>query len=239
MLLRLLSRFRAKFDNSSLPRRPEEIGDYLDNFVRAVQFTRNCGFKMAEPNWIEQDLLDADGAFIEPAFRAAGVVNPAMAAGQCLKWCHYLAPHFERQIGAKVWVTIGQLWNGDLQIFSPTWSSLRRWSRTGITLGELQAGGNRGINLHAWLTVESGEIIEPTFGSSLAAFAGEAFTKFSGAVVWGRDPHVLNRHRYFPMAVGRQFAEAIGGRPELPLLATDAAGLHSLPLFLVPTAVDR
>ncbi|NPW38035.1 hypothetical protein [Pseudomonas aeruginosa] len=239
MMLRLFNRLSGKLDTSRLPSRSGEIGDYLKNFEHAVRFTRSCGFKEAPPNWIERDLLDTEGTFIEPAFRAAGVVDPAMAAGQCLKWCHYLAPHFERQIGAKVWVTIGQLWNGDQPIFSPTWSALKRWARTGITLGELQAGGTMGINLHAWLTVESGEIIEPTFGSSLAAFAGDAFSKFRGAVAWGRDPHVLNRHRYFPMAVGQAFAEAIGSTPELPLLATDAADLHRLPVFLVASTVDR
>lgn len=238
MLLRLLSRFRAESDTSSLPSRSDEIGDYLENFVNAVRFTRSCGFNVAEPNWVGRDFLDPDGAFIEPAFRAAGVVNPAMAAGQCLKWCHYLAPHFERQIGAKVWVTIGQLWKGDVQIFSPTWTALKRWSRTGITVGELQACGNMGINLHAWLTVESGEIIEPTFCSSLAVFAGEAYAKLSGTVAWGRDPNVLNRHRYFPMAVGQAFAEAIGGTRELPLLATDAASLHRPALFLVASSID-
>ncbi len=214
-----------------LPTRSAEIGDYRSNFEHAVKFTRACGFKVDQPSWVKQDLLVVDGSFIEPAFRSAGVVDPSMAAGQCLKWCHYLAPHFEQQIGAKVWVTIGQLWKDDQQVFSPTWAELRQWARTGITLDGIHKEGRQGINLHAWLTVESGEIIEPTYGSSLAAFAADAYAKLSGAVIWGRDPHVLNHHRYFPMAVGQAFTEAIGRRSELPLLATDAASLHALPML--------
>ncbi|HGX3311206.1 TPA: hypothetical protein ACNH8R_002231 [Pseudomonas aeruginosa] len=238
MLQRLFRHFTGKFGTARLPTRAHEIGDYLSNFERAIQFTKQCGFKEVAPIWVDRDILDKDGSFIEPAFRAAGVVDPTMAAGQCLKWCHYLAPYLERQIGYTVWVTIGQLWYGDRQIFSPTWADLRRWSRAGITLDELHQGGRKGINLHAWLTLESGEIIEPTFGSSLAAFAGDGYAQLSGAVVWGRDPHVLD-HRYLPMAVGRAFAEAIGHRSEMPLLATDAASLHSLPMLLVPTSFGR
>ncbi|MBP0714255.1 hypothetical protein ABXK61_13130 [Burkholderia sola] len=239
MFQQLFNRVGRKFDNVKLPTRSDEIGDYRSNFEQAVDFTAACGFKMALPYWVDRDILGANGDFIEPAFRAGGVEDPAKAAGQCLKWCHYLAPHFERQLGAKVWVTIGQLWKDDQQIFSPTWTDLKRWCKTGITLAELHQEKRQGINLHAWLTVESGEIIEPTFGSSLAAFAGDAYAKLSGAVVWGRDPHVLNHHRYFPMAVGQAFAEAIGNRSELPLLATDATSLHNFPMMLVATHVDK
>ncbi|WP_338807041.1 hypothetical protein V8U11_08260 [Pseudomonas chlororaphis] len=94
-----------------------------------------------------------------------------------------------------------------------------------------------GINLHAWLTVQSGEIIEPTLGSSLAASGRGAYANLHGVVTWGRDPHVQN-YRYYPMAVGQAFAEAIGSRSELPLLATDAVSLHNVPKFLSTTAFD-
>lgn len=66
----------------------------------------------------------------------------------------------------------------------------------------------------------------------LAAFGGHAYAKMSGAVVWGRDPNVLDHHRYFPMAVGQAFAEAIDRKSEFPLLATDTASLHSFPMLL-------
>ncbi|WP_420996544.1 hypothetical protein ACKI2N_032745 [Cupriavidus sp. 30B13] len=232
MLLQLIERLRGRFDAGALPTRHDDIGDYLSNFQHAVKFTRSCGFQVALPDWLDQDILDVHGEFIGPAFHAAGVVDPGKAAGQCLKWCHYLAPYFEQKIGAKVWVTIGQLWKDDRPVFSPTWNELRRWSRTGITLNELLIEGRMGINLHAWLTVQSGEIIEPTFASSLAAFGGDVYAKMSGAVVWGRDPNVLHHHRYFPMAVGQAFAEAIGQKSEIPLLAIDTASLHSLPVLL-------
>lgn len=232
MLLRLFERLRWRRRDNTLPSRSEDIGHYIDNFERAVSFTRAHGFNVAHPDWLDRDVLDAGGSFIEPSFRAAGVIDPGMAAGQCLKWCHYLAPHLEQEIGTKVWVTIGQLWKDDSPIFSPKWSELIRWSRSGITLAELHGEGRSGINLHAWLTVQSGEIIEPTFASTLATFAGEAYEPMRGAVVWGRDPAVLNRHRYFPMAVGSAFAEAIGVKSEMPLLANDPTSLHQLPMII-------
>lgn len=228
MLETLLNRLRGQFQDGTLPTVAAEIGDYRENFERAVIFTRSCGIAMDAPEWLERDVLDLGGTFIEPSFRAAGVVDPGMAAGQCLKWCHYLAPYIEHEIGAKVWVTIGQLWKGDRTVFSPKWSDLRRWSKAGISLDDLQNEGRGGINLHAWLTAQSGEIIDPTFLSSLAEFGHESFADMRGAVVWGRDPKVLNRHRYLPMAVGAKYAEAINRDPRLPLLAFDPTTLHQM-----------
>lgn len=239
ILQRLLAPLRKKFDTSVLPTRSSDIGDYPRNFERAINFTKNCGFKVAPPRWLNQDRLDSRGDFIEPAFRAAGVIDPGKAAGQCLKWCYHLAPHFEQQLGVEVWVTIGQLWKDDRQVFSPTWNELSRWSHTGITLDELCAAGRMGVNLHAWLTLQTGEIIEPTFLSTLAASGRDSYANLSGAVAWGRDPQVLDRHRYFPMAIGHEITEAIGRKSELPLLATDSASLHNIPIVISPTISHR
>lgn len=213
---------------AALPVTAADIGDYRDTFREALQFTTSCGFPMEKLRWAAGDALDAGGDFAEPALRAGGVIDLSLSAGQCLKWSHYLAPAFEQQIGRRVWTTIGQLWSGDKALFSPSWADLRRWARTGISLAELRKDGRRGVNLHAWLTVETGEIIDLTLPSSLAAAKGPAFAGVNGALVWGRDPRVLNGYRYFPMAAGPAIVEAIGAGSEMPLLATNQAELHTL-----------
>jgi hypothetical protein len=225
MILNLLRKLTRK--PPLLPRSASDIGSYQSHFEQAAVFSASCGFAVAKPIWLPGDALDSDGSFIEPPMRRAGVIDAGASAGQCLKWSHYLAPEFEKQLGRTVWVTIGQLWKDDTAVFSPTWDDLRRWSGHGITIDELQKKGRPGVNLHAWLTVDSGEIIDVTFPSSLAKFGGTSYAWLAGSVVWGRDPGVIPRHRYYPMAIGRDFAEAIGKQSMLPLLATNAAELHS------------
>jgi len=216
----------------AIPRSAGEIGDYRRNFDQAAAFTKSCGFAVAKPAWAFEDALDSEGSFLEPPMRRAGVIDPAMSAGQCLKWCHYLAPEYERQLGRAVWLTIGQLWKGDSVIFSPTWGELKRWSNRGISIAEIQQQGRVGVNLHAWLTIDTGEIIDLTLLSSMAKFVGGGYAKLAGAAVWGRDPGVLNNHRYFPMAIGQAFGESIGMKSELPLLANCAADLNRVPMVL-------
>ncbi|WP_175810884.1 hypothetical protein [Burkholderia cepacia] len=226
----LLNKLRSlRYRLTVLPTHPEEIGDYKVRFEQAIRFTNRCGFSEPNVRWIECDLLGTDDSFARKAIEAAGINDLSMSAGQCLKWCHYLRPRFEEALGVPVRLTIGQIWNGTRSIFNPTWDDMRRWSQGGIDPVELAREGREGVNLHAWLTVETGEIIEPTFPSSLArAFGGET-RKLMGGLAWGRDPGFFGNHRYLPMMIGDEVAEAIGGHPHLPLLARSKEDLMAYP----------
>jgi hypothetical protein len=102
---------------------------------------------------------------------------------------------------------------------------LRRWAESGIQLQDFE--GRQGMNLHSWLTLETGEIIEPSFLSTLASVHPEEYGNLNGALLWGRDPGVLNQHRYFPMAVGREYLEQVSAKSICPLLATNLNELNS------------
>ena len=227
--LNFLRNLFRKTPNFVLPKSCDEIGEYAANFERAVVFTSSCGFSMKGVVCHSGDILDPSGDFVMPALHEAGVLDLSKSAAQCLKWCHYLAPAFERHLGCRVWVTLGQIWKGNAAIFNPTWDDMRRWSKDGFQLGDFD--GRKGMNLHAWLTVESGEIIDPTLPSSIAACGSEIYVKLAGAVVWGRGPQILGDHRYFPMAVGREFTEAISEKSVVPLLANNPDELHKLDCY--------
>lgn len=219
---------------TALPKLPTSISDitsYELAFEQAVRFSKSRGFDVDFSEWKTGDLLDKAGAFLPPIYQQAGVRDPSKAAFQCLKWSHFLAPWFAKGLGCRAWPTIGQLWKNDRTVFNPSWADLDRWGSFGIQLDELE--GKQGVNLHAWITLETGEIIEPSMLNSLATINPEAYGDYLGATVWGRDPHVLNKHRYFPMAVGAQFAEAIGRKSCLPLIADNATDLHEMQALLV------
>lgn len=202
------------------PNSVHETPAYLEGFAQAVRFTHSLGFKTnaLELGDISADVLDQKGDFVDPVFAAARIRDRTQAAGQCLKWCHYLQPYFERQLGRRVILTAGQLWNKDACVFGPQFKDFDRWVQRGLQVDDFGAG--TGFKLHAWLTVETGEIIEPTLLSSLATFGSPSYRKYAGATVWGRDPHVLNGHRYVPLALGNELFEQIGKRSFIPLLAS-------------------
>lgn len=231
--MNLLYPFRNYFGNKldfSLPKSADEIPAYAVCFEQAVAFTSSCGFSSNASILNLGDVLDTEGKFAIPIFKAINI-DQSKSAMQCLKWCHFMAPLFEQQLGCKVWPTVGQIWKDNHAIFSPSWNNLKRWSSEGFHIKDFE--GRRGFNLHAWLTIESGEIIDPTYLSTLAAFFGGECAQFAGGIVWGRDPKVLNNHRYFPMAVGQKFIDAIANRSGLPLLANNAAELALYPVIAI------
>lgn len=217
----------------AMPTSGEDFGDYQTNFANAIRFTESCGFSVERPDWKPHERLEAEGNFLEPALQAAGVRDLSKAAFQCLKWSHYLAPHIELQLGRKVWLTVGQIWKEDQALFSPTWNDLRSWSKQGITVEEMHKPGSAGLNLHAWLTVDSGEVIEPTMMTSIATLYPDTYSHFLCAIGWGQPADILSKHKYFPMAVGAEFAECLHSRSQVGLLASNPQELHSVPMAIV------
>ncbi|RZF24678.1 hypothetical protein EVC45_37590 [Paraburkholderia sp. UYCP14C] len=213
----------------ALPRGVDEIGDYKKRFTEAIEFTNRCGFKEPAAKWLDRDVLGSDEASVREAFSAAGIDDLGSSAGQCLKWCHYLRPFLERSLGVPVRLTIGQLWTSETVIYSPTWEDIRRWSESGIDPVELAREERVGVNFHAWLTLETGEIIEPTMPSSIAMVRGGKSREILGGISWGREPGFFGGHRYVPLAVGNAIAEAIGGNPYFYLLARAKEDLNDYP----------
>lgn len=230
-MLEVLRRLFLNLPNN--PAHERNFEDYRANFSQAISFTRACGIAVEDLPWADGKLAANAGDRIEQAFRVAGVKDPSKSAFQCLKWCHYLAPFIEAELKRRVQVTIGQLWRGDEPVFSPSWQSLKSWSKSGLTFQHIQEEGRSGINLHAWLTVDTGEIIELSLLSSLAAVSPDQFTEYNGGVVWGRPGEILGGHRYYPMAVGREFAEALGKNNNLALIARNPVDLHGYSCALV------
>lgn len=231
--MRFLSHFFKRFNpEPKLPATANDIGEYSTNFVIASAFTASCGFSRIRVDWKEGSVLDVDGSQIASVMRVAGIPDASRSAAQCLKWCHFLAPIFEKQLGCRVWVTVGQVWKGDAKIYGPAWGDIKRWCTEGIQLEAMTS--SVGFDLHAWLTVETGEIIDPTYLSTLAATLGGPYSQFAGVVIWGREETLIEGHRYFPMAIGNELVESIAAKSCVPLLAARVEELFVYAALLEP-----
>ncbi len=209
-----------------------ETATYADAFRTAVRFTRSLSHPVPFAKVGGQDVLDPQGDFLSPMDEIAQRVSPVRSAGQCLKWCLYLAPRIEAVLGHKVAVTVGQLWRGPCPVFNPEWPDVRRWARDGFSAEDVE--GRRGFNMHAWLTVESGVLVDPTFLSSLAVFVGGSHQGYSGGVIWGREDRMGKDHRYRPIAVGNSIARAIGENGMMVAETVEELGVA--PAMFLPTS---
>jgi hypothetical protein len=219
-----LSKFFGRSETFLLPASSSEIGPYEEDFERAIRFTKSCGFKEAPVSWLGKDFLKEDN-FLEAVVNLSKVDDFSKSACQCLKWCHYFVPYFESHFGCRVMVTIGQLWHEEDKVYSPTWDELKRWCAEGFRPDNYREG-RTGFNLHSWLTLESGEIIDLTFFSTLAKIYPDLYGKVRGGVVFGREPNVIPKYRYFPMAVGQNFVQAIADKTDIQVLANNPSELE-------------
>ena len=228
MINRLMNFFRL--EKFHAPTQPSWDAPYKELFEKAIRFTEKCGFATRRFKWLDRELINPDGEFSLITLRNLGITDPSASAVQCLKWAHYLQPELERTLDTPVWLTIGQLWTEKTALFNPSYDDLQRWTQNGIQHVDLV--GRSGVNLHAWLTLESGEIIEPTLLSSLAKLNPGVYGKYAGAWVWGRE-RALNNHRYYPMLVGQEAGSAIGDRSIIPLLARNVQELEQLQMVVI------
>lgn len=219
------------------PTSASEIPHYSDAFAACAAFSKSvhaaAGDMVIVPtDEAPQRLTNAISGVImsnritEDDFRAS--------AGQCLKWAHYLAPAVEQATKIQCWPTLGQLWKGDKKIWGPTWRELNALVKHGIHAQDIAASGGKGVDLHAWVTLATGEIIDFTFPSTLAVVHGGGYADLLCTVVYGPEEQVLKGHRYYPMLAGAAAIEALQALSSMPLLASSRDELGSYSYALVP-----
>lgn len=207
-----------------MPKSYNEIPEYKAAFKQAIYFTRSCSFDIDAVNWIDKTFITADSTDIEDSLRDSKLASFDGAARQCLKWSHFYAPRVAKKLGCGAWVTIGQIWNREEIVYGPSWNDLKRWIAKGIQRDDFE--NRRGFNLHAWITLQTCEIIDLTFFTTLSEMDPQ-FKSCAGQLTHGRDPHAINGHRYYPMAIGSDFAQTISDKSISSLLTNNVEELNN------------
>ena len=175
-------------------------------------------------------------ALVGQAMKMTGVRThhlPGMV-GQCLKWSHCLAPAIADVTGIPAWPTVGQFWKGKTRLFGPNWLALQKLWCNGVHPADLAERGPNGVDWHAWITLATGEVIDLTFPSTLAAVYPDTFGSLAGKVACGVADEIFPDHRYYPMIAGNSVIEMLQARSTLPFLAEHVDELGSWQCALVP-----
>ncbi|HGE6737102.1 TPA: hypothetical protein ACGCBI_000529 [Serratia marcescens] len=227
MLNKIMRIFSKK---SALPVSFEYRRDYAENFKNAVRLTSLLGFNYKWHEFNADRVFDYDKSLDKANF-LSGINSYHHSAGQCLKWCHFLQDYFEQAFECKVWVTVGQLWKGDKAVYSPSCRDINRWVNEGIQKEDFE--NRSGFNLHAWLTMENGEIVDVSYLSTLASVFPDEYGKLLGGVAYGRPDDLIPDYRYVPMIIGKLIMEKIERLSFIPLLVSNEAELHITPVVMV------
>jgi hypothetical protein len=164
-------------------------------------------------------------------------IDPAMfagAVGQPLKWSHYLAPFVCQATGMRAHPTLGQLWSCSARVFGLSWPQLHTLVTQGVHGQSVAQAGLKGLNWHAWITLDNGQIVDPTLLTTLAHYVPSVFGEFSGSVLCGSECELLANHRYFPMLAGTAAMSQLQSKSTVPILAAELDDLRRHAVILLP-----
>lgn len=182
---------------------------YLERLANAYDFTAKLGASFERLPLMDTTLFTSEaGERVQAAIAALGIDSFAGAVGQCIKWSHALRPCAERALGIPILLTFGQVLSPERAFFDPSWNDLRDWYRNGFSAADIE--GRSGINLHAWWTLPSGEVMDVTLWSTLSAVWGKP--QMLGAMTGGWPDDIAPNPIYVPMVIGDDYIETVERR---------------------------
>jgi hypothetical protein len=183
-------------------RAPEKC--YKDEFVQAFRTAKEFSLdtpdiEFSSKKFISDERLDKLPQFLVDRI---GAITPEMIFVQCF-YFHLLArDHLEDFFNAPIYFTLGYVETPEKKYFYHTKKDLKTLLANGMD--------NPEMNLHAWLTLPSMEIIDLTLPGSIAQARGDKPPKSFGIIANHAD-QLLNGCKYHPTLVGDDFLVRIGG----------------------------
>jgi len=164
---------------------------------------------------IDRQIPDLDAAVDTFLRRIQNETVPpfAFAAGECLNASQCLAPIFTEATGIRAWPTLGQLWRNGEPVFYFSEVDARRLASSEAKLTDFQTAPGR-YPFHAWITLETGDIFDPTILATTKVHVPDACRP--GAIAVGRPETVLAQHTYVPLLLGRDIFTRILGEADIP-----------------------
>ncbi len=203
---------------------------YNDQIHKAISFTTSLGASVPTFSFHGAELLTEDNsAKVLDIIRAHGITSFAPSVGQCLKWSHALLPLVARAMNCDILLTIGQLHLRESVIYGPTEGDFSRWYANGFRKSDFQH--TRGLNLHAWYTLPSGEILDLTIWSTMGTVWQRP--EMVGSVVGGYPDLLAPLPTYIPIVVGCDYVETLEERTggELLSRSLSMSELSRLPML--------
>ncbi len=175
---------------------------YQTEFAQAVERTRSFGLDFDEMRMTNRRVLTTDLQQEFPlAIRdAIGELSLEDVVAQCLAIHWRVKEPLEQLFGVPIAYTIGHVFTPPSFMFQQTEEELRALMRAGVQNGR--------VNIHAWLTLPSHEIIDMSLSTSLAII--QKLDQGRGAVIAKHPDDFVKGLRYHPMLVGHEYLERIG-----------------------------
>jgi len=164
-------------------------------FTRALECTSRTGFDPTE------QIVTPEFSEIVREWARLNICNrpDEQIVGMCMQITHDLVD-FLRGAGIDAIYTLGWMSYHDHPVYRFGHTDVRRWVTHGIP-------NRRKVDVHAWATLPSAEIIDPSWLSTVGIV--QAKRDLIGAVIVA-DPDQRTSHQYHPVTVDTQILFRIG-----------------------------
>lgn len=176
---------------------------YKSEFESAVKRTEMFGLSCPEVNYAEGTILTQEKMMRFPQTLEQYIGRPGVeeVVAQCLSIHYKLKEPLSEIFGAPCTFTIGYVETPSRLMFHQSEDALRGILQNGVE-------GNT-LNIHAWLTLPTMEIIDMSLPTSYAVINNE--DEGIGGVIAQHPDELTGGMKYHPMLVGEDFLRQCGG----------------------------
>jgi len=174
---------------------------YQSEFKDALERTKKFGLYVDHVEFSSARLLTSDlqQKFPYMLRDAVGEIGVEELVGECLSIHHRLLEALEKIIGGKCYFTIGYV-ETDRKMFYQSESDLKKLMETGIS--------NPSLNIHAWITLPTMEIIDVSLPTSYAVLNN--IKDGIGSIIASHADELKGGMKYRPMVIGEDYLRKIG-----------------------------
>jgi hypothetical protein len=174
---------------------------YQSEFEAAIERTKKFGLPVSEVNFSSARLLtdELQQKFPYLLREVAGEIGVEELVGQCLSIHYRLLGALDQVFGGKCYFTIGYV-ETKRKMFYQSESDLKELMETGIS--------NPSLNIHAWITLPTMEIIDVSLPTTYAVVNDEK--EGIGSIIASHADELKNGLSYHPMIIGADYLRKIG-----------------------------
>jgi hypothetical protein len=180
---------------------------YKEEFLEANERAKRLGYAREVISIVEQESM-LTGDNLKSIFGSIEEImtskNPKDVAGNCLPVNMLLHKYMEEELNIKSYFTLGYIKKDNETVFKFSEQDLKNWIEHGIP-------DPLNINMHAWLTFQSLEILDITLATSIALSCDNL--DFLGVVLHGFPEDVCKatlNTSFHPVFIGESILFDIG-----------------------------
>jgi len=179
------------------------MNTYKDEFLKAVELARSLGYDYKNVNIVDRRIINQSSLNNLSAVlqQILGSLSPYEIAAQCFITNLEILPAIESVFNCKVYYTLGYYTQFGEDIFKFTQKDIELWLKKGIP-------EFTNINMHAWITLDSTEIIDVTLLTSIGVATNNI--ELIGTIINSHPNDFDNGMVYHPVVLGHKILQDIG-----------------------------